>query len=161
MDDIALSVGVRPEVELAKSAGLEIGERGGPRGNLYVVLDVEPHPFLQRRGDDVLVEMQVNVAQAALGAKIKVPTLEREEEEISVPAGTQSGKILRLRDKGVPHLRRDGRGDELVLIRVSTPTELTKEQKRLIKELGETLDPETIWEEKTSFLDDLKELLGL
>jgi molecular chaperone DnaJ len=158
---VTIPAGVEHGTQVRLAGEGEIGERGGPRGNLYVVLDVEPHPIFQRRGDDILVEMKVNVAQAALGAKIKVPTLEDDEEEISVPAGTQSGKILRLRDKGVPHLRRDGRGDELVLVRVATPTELTKEQKHLLRELGETLDPETIWEQKTSLLDELKELFGL
>ena len=157
---VTIPAGVEHHTQVRLAGEGEIGERGGPRGNLYVVLDVKPHPYFQRRGDDIVVEMKVNVAQAALGARIKVPTLEG-EEELAVPAGIQSGKILRMRDKGVPHLRRDGRGDELVLVRVATPTELTKEQKRLIKELGETLAPETIWEEKTSFLDDLRELFGL
>jgi molecular chaperone DnaJ len=157
---VTIPGGVEHATQVRLAGEGEIGERGGPRGNLYVVLDVVPHAFFQRRSDDILVEMKVNVAQAALGAKIKVPTLEG-EEEVSIPAGTQSGNVLRLRDKGVPHLRRDGRGDELVLVRVATPTELTKEQKHLLRELGETLDPETIWEEKSSLLDDLKELFGL
>ena len=158
---VTIPAGVDHGTQVRLAGEGEIGERGGPRGNLYVVLSVEPHPVFQRRGNDVLVELQVNVAQAALGAKVKVPTLEEEEEEISIPAGTQSGKVIRLRNKGIPHLRRDGRGDQLVLVRVATPTKLTQEQKQLLRELGETLDPETIWEEKTSFLDDLKELLGL
>jgi molecular chaperone DnaJ len=138
----------------------EMGKRGGPPGNLYVVLDVEPHPVFQRRNDDIIVELQVNVAQAALGADVKVPTLEN-EEEISIPSGTQSGTVLRLRDKGVPHLRRNGRGDELVLVRVAVPTKLSHEQKQLLKELGQTLEPETVWQEKHSFVDELRELLGL
>jgi len=137
-----------------------MGERGGPPGNLYVVLDVEPHPVFQRRDTDILVELQVNVAQAALGAEVKVPTLE-DEEVISIPPGTQSGKVLRLRNKGVPRLRRNGRGDQLVVVRVAVPIRLSHEQKRLFQELGETLDPETIWQEKRSFVDELRELLGL
>ena len=124
-----------------------MGERGGPAGNLYVVLYVEPHPVFQRRGDDILIELQINIAQATLGANVQVPTLEG-EEEISIPAGTQSGTALRLRGKGVPHLRHNGRGDELVLVRIAVPTKLTREQKRLFQELGETLDPESIWQEK-------------
>jgi molecular chaperone DnaJ len=91
---------------------------------------------------------------------VQVPTLEG-DEEISIPTGTQSGKVIRLRDKGVPHLRRDGRGDQIVLVRVATPTKLTPEQKDLLRELGETLDPETVWEEKNSFIDDLRDLFGL
>ena len=137
-----------------------MGERGGPPGNLYVVLDVEPHPVFQRRGDDILVELQVNVAQAALGAEVKVPTLDG-EEEVSISPGTQSGTVLRLRKKGVPHLRANGRGDQMVLLRVAVPTKLSREQKHLFQELGKTLDPEAVWEDKHSLVDDLRELLGL
>ena len=69
--------------------------------------------------------------------------------------------MLRLRNKGVPHLRRDGRGDQLVLVRVAIPTKLTREQKKMFKDLGETLDPETIWREESSLLDELRELFNL
>jgi molecular chaperone DnaJ len=159
-----LSVTIPPGVDHGTQIRLagegEMGERGGPAGNLYVVLNVEPHPIFQRRGDDIMIELQVNIAQAALGAEVKVPTLEG-EESIPIPTGTQSGKVLKLRNKGVPHLRRDGRGDELVVVRVAIPTKLSREQKRLLKELGETLDSETVWQEKRGFLDELGELLGL
>jgi molecular chaperone DnaJ len=162
--DRKLSVTVPPGVDHGTQIRLagegQMGERGGPHGNLYVVLDVEPHPTFQRRGDDVLVELQINVAQAALGAEVKVPTLEG-EEDISIPSGTQSGTVLRLRNKGVPHLQRNGRGDELVLVRVAVPTKLSREQRSLFKDLGETLEPETIWQEKRGFLDELRELFGL
>lgn len=159
-----LSVTVPPGVDHGTKIRLagegEMGERGGPPGNLYVVLDVEPHPVFQRRGDDILIELQVNIAQAALGAEVKVPTLEG-EEGITIPSGTQSGTVLRLREEGVPHLQRNGRGDELVLVRVAVPTKLTREQKELLRELGETLQPETVWQEKHGILDELRELLGL
>lgn len=139
----------------------EMGERGGPPGNLYVVLNVEPHPIFQRRDDDILVELQVNVAQAALGADVKVPTLEG-EEEISIPAGTQSGTILRLRNKGVPHLRRNGRGDELVLVRVAVPTKLSREQRGLFEQLAQTLERETVaQQQERSFFDMVRQALGL
>jgi molecular chaperone DnaJ len=137
-----------------------MGTRGGPAGNLYVVLSVEPHEIFQRRGDDVLVELQINVAQAALGAEVQVPTLEG-DEHVSIAPGTQSGSVVRLRNKGVPHLRQNGRGDELVLVRVGVPTKLTREQKRLFQELGKTLDPESLWQEKRSFIDDLRDWIGL
>ena len=137
-----------------------MGSQGGPPGNLYVVLEVEPHPIFQRRRDDVLVELKVNVAQAALGAEVKVPTLEG-EETISISPGTQSGRVVRLRDKGVPHLKRNGRGDELVMVRVAVPEKLTREQRDLFKQLGDTLEPETIWQEKRSLMDELREFLGV
>ncbi|TET52280.1 MAG: molecular chaperone DnaJ [Anaerolineales bacterium] len=159
-----LSVTIPPGVDHGTQVRLtgegEMGERGGPPGNLYVVLHVEDHPVFERRGDDIIVELSVNVAQAALGAQVKVPTLEG-EEELSIPAGAQSGKIVRLRKKGVPRLRRNGRGDQLVVVRVVTPTKLSAEQKKLLKQLGETLDPETVWEEKRGFIDDLRAAFGL
>jgi len=159
-----LSVTIPPGVDQGTQIRLagegEMGERGGPAGNLYIVLDVEPHPIFDRRGDDIVVELQVNVAQAALGANVKVPTLEG-EEEISIPAGTQSGKVLPLRRKGVPHLRQNGRGDQKVVVRVAVPTKLSRDQKKLFQELGETLDPESVWQEKRGFLDDLRDLFGL
>ena len=159
-----LSVTIPPGVDHGTQIRLaregEMGERGGSPGNLYVVLGVEPHPIFQRRGDDIVVELQVNVAQAALGAEVKVPTLEG-EEDVTIPPGTQSGKVLRLRKKGVPHLRQNGRGDELVLVRVAVPTKLSRDQRRLFKELGETLEPEAVWQEKHSFMDEVRELLGL
>ncbi len=159
-----LSVNIPPGVDNGTQIRLagegEMGQRGGPPGNLYVVLNVEPHPVFQRRGDDIVLELQINVAQAALGAEVPVPTLDG-EEKIAIPAGTQGGAVIPLRNKGVPHLRKNGRGDQLVLIRVVVPTKLNREQKRLFQELGQTLDPEAVWEEKRSFMDELLELFGL
>jgi molecular chaperone DnaJ len=159
-----LSVTIPPGVDQGTQVRLagegEVGEQGGPPGNLYVVLNVEPHTVLQRHGDDVLVELCINVAQAALGARVWVPTIEG-EEEIAIPPGTQNGAVIRLPDKGVPHLRHRGRGDELILLRVAIPTRLDREQKQLFQELGETLDAETVWQEKRGFLDELRESLGL
>lgn len=157
---VRIPPGVDRGTQIRRTGDGEMGERGGPPGNLYVVIDVEPHPIFRRRGDDILVELQINIAQAALGAEVQVPTLDG-QERLTIPPGTQSGTALRLRGKGVPHLQREGRGDELVLVHVAVPTNLSNEQKRLLRELGETLEPETVWKEKRSLLDDLKELFGL
>jgi molecular chaperone DnaJ len=125
----------------------EPGLRGGPPGDLYVVLTVTPHEFFKRRDSDILLEVSINVAQAALGDTITVPTVDG-EEQIQVPAGTQSGKVIRMRGKGVPRLRRDGttsgRGDQLLIINVETPTKLTKEQRELFEQLAKTLGSEVV-----------------
>jgi len=159
-----LSVTIPPGVDRGTQIRLagegELGQRGGPPGNLYVVLDVAPHSIFKRRDDDILVEMEINIAQAALGAEVNVPTLEG-EETVSIEPGTQNGTVLRLRNKGVPHLRKNGRGDELVLFHIAIPTKLTREQKRLFKELASTLEPESVRQEERSFLDELREMFGL
>lgn len=125
----------------------EPGLRGGPPGDLYVVLTVTPHEFFKRRNSDILLEVSINIAQAALGDMITVPTVDG-DEEIQVPAGTQSGKVIRMRGKGVPRLRRDGttsgRGDQLLILTVETPTKLTKEQRELFEQLGKTLGREVV-----------------
>jgi molecular chaperone DnaJ len=157
---VTIPPGVDHRTQIRLAGEGEMGRQGGPAGNLYVVLSVEPHPIFQRRGDDILVELRVNVAQATLGADVQVPTLEG-DEEITIPGGTQSGAVLRLRNRGVPHLRRNGRGDELVLVRVVVPTKLSREQKKLFQELGATLEPESVWQEKRSFVDELREFFGL
>lgn len=157
---VTIPAGVDKGTQIRLAGEGEMGEYGGPSGNLYIVLDVEPHPIFRRRDDDVLVELRVNVAQAALGAEVNVPTLEG-EEFISIPPGTQNDTVLRLRNKGVPHVQRNGRGDELVLVRVAVPEKLSAEQKRLLRELGKTLESETVVQEKQSFLDGVREFLGL
>ncbi len=138
----------------------DAGSDGGPRGNLYIVLDVEPHPIFRRRDDDILVEVEINVAQAALGAEVNVPTLDG-EETLTIDPGTQTDTVLRLPNRGVPHVKRSGRGDQLVLLRVAIPRKLSREQKELLRELGETLDSERVVEEKRGFMDEVREFLGL
>ncbi len=159
-----LSVSIPPGVDDGTRIRLggegEGGTHGGPRGNLYLVLHVEPHPVFRRRDDDILVEVEINVSRAALGGEIVVPTLEG-EERISVEPGTQPDTVLRLPNRGVPHVKGNGRGDQLILLRVGVPKKLSGEQRELFRELGDTLDDEAIIEEKRGFLDDVREFLGL
>jgi molecular chaperone DnaJ len=108
------------------------GVYGGPNGSLFLILDVRPHQFFKRRENDILLNLDINVAQAVLGAEVDVPTLDG-DEKLKIPAGTQPGKIFQIRNKGVPHLRRNGRGDQLVIVNVAVPTKLTKEQRELLK----------------------------
>lgn len=111
------------------------GVRGGPPGDLYVHVAVRPHPTLRREGTDLHGELHVAMTQAALGVELPFETLEG-VEVVSVPAGTQSGRRIRLRGKGVPHLQGRGRGDLIVAVVVETPTGLTKAQEQLLRQLA-------------------------
>jgi molecular chaperone DnaJ len=105
-----------------------------------------------------LLDLDVNIAQATLGAEVDVPTVDG-LAKLKIPAGTQPGKVLRLRSKGVPHLRGGGRGDQLVVINVEVPTRLSSEQRQLFEQLAKSLGSEVRPQER-SFLDWLKETLG-
>lgn len=157
---VSIPSGVDDGTRIRLAGEGEQGVNGGPRGNLYIFLEVEPHPVFRRRNDDILVEVEINVAQAALGAKIEVPTLEG-EETVTIDPGTQTDTVLRLTDRGVPHVKRNGRGDELVLLRVAIPERLTRQQKDLLSELGGTLEAEKVIEKKRGFMDEIREFLGL
>jgi len=134
------------------------GVYGGPNGSLFLVLDVRSHKFFKRRENDIILNLDINVAQAVLGAEVDVPTLEG-DEKLKIPAGTQPGKVFHIKGKGVPHLRRGGRGDQLVIFNVVVPTKLTKEQRELFEKLAETLGT-TVKPQEKGFLDWLSEALG-
>lgn len=139
----------------------EAGPRGGPHGNLYVALDVQPHQFFVREGNDILLELPLNVAQAALGVELDVPTVDG-QERLRIPAGTQTGATFRLRGKGVPFLRGSGRGDQIVVARVLVPDRLTDQQRKLFQELAESLDQTQIGgQQDEGFFGRLKSTLGL
>jgi molecular chaperone DnaJ len=159
--EVSIPAGVNngTQIRLAGEGGP--GERGGPPGNLYVYLEVEEHPYFRRKGDDLLLELNLNVAQATLGTRVSVPTLDG-DEEIDINPGTQMGSILRLRGRGVPHLRRNGRGDLLILVRVEIPSDLTPEQREHFRALAESLSPDSVVEiEEPTFLERLRDALGL
>ena len=134
------------------------GSNGGPHGNLYLEVEVKEHKYFRRRKNDIFLDVNINIAQAALGADIEVPTLEG-NVRLSIPSGTQSGKTFRLRNKGVPFLRSSGRGDQMVVVNVEVPTRLSKEQRDLFEQLAKTLGSDVLPQER-SFLDRLKEVLG-
>jgi molecular chaperone DnaJ len=113
------------------------GRRGGPAGDIMVVIHEEPHEVFTRNGDDVVLDLLVSFPEAALGAEVEVPTLTG-RARLKVEPGTQSGRMLRMRDKGIPHLNSHGRGDQLVRVNVWVPTHLSTEERRLLKELGKT-----------------------
>jgi molecular chaperone DnaJ len=159
-----LSINIPPGVDdgvgIRLSGEGELGALGGPPGDLHVYIQVRPHEYFVRQGNDIFLELGINVAQAALGDKVTVPTLDG-EEELKVPAGTQTGDMLRIKGRGVPHLRRSGRGDQQVVLTVQTPTKLTERQRELFEELGGTLGKEIIAQSERGFLDRVREALGL
>ena len=136
--NLEIPAGVDDGTELRLSGKGDIGERGGPAGNLYTTVKVLEHQFFQREGTNIFYELPINFAQAALGTEVKVPTLYG-EVKLKVPAGSQSGTVFRLKGKGITHFRRIGRGDQLVILNVVTPEKLTKQQRRLFQELSESL----------------------
>ena len=136
---VKIPPGVNDGTQVRLSGEGEAGTRGGSLGDLYVTLSVLEHEFFIRDGDNILYELPVNFAQAALGTEVEVPVLEG-KTKLNIPAGSQTGKTFRLKDKGIAHLRRNGRGDQIVHLFVATPESLTKEQRRLFQELAGTMD---------------------
>jgi molecular chaperone DnaJ len=132
--DAKVPAGVEDGTRIRFSGVGEAGVHGGPPGDLYVVLHVKEHPFFQRQGTDLYCVVPISVTQAALGAEIQVPTLDG-EHTLKIPEGTQSGTMLKLRNKGVPVLNGHGKGDLFIEVRVQTPTKLTKRQRELLQEL--------------------------
>ena len=137
---VRIPAGVEDGSRIRLSGQGDAGVRGGPTGNLYISLSVKQHQFFIRDGDNILYELPINFAQAALGAEVEVPTLD-DNVKLKIPAGSQTGQVFRLKNKGVPHLHRNGRGDQLVGVLVVTPDSLTKKQRQLLEELASTLDP--------------------
>jgi molecular chaperone DnaJ len=148
---VKIPAGVDEGTRIRLAGEGESGQLGGPPGNLYVVVTVEPHPIFQRDQFDIHVDMPINIAQAALGATVKVPALEGSQHELEIPGGTQTGRTFRLRGQGIPRLQRNGRGDMLVSVRVVTPTNLTNEQKNLLRELAKSFGDENLEPQKGFF----------
>jgi len=114
----------------------EQGDFGGANGDLYVFIHVEPHEFFTRKDDDVHCQIAISFVQAALGASISVATVTG-SEKLKIPRGTQNGTILRLKGKGIPHLKGFGRGDQVVELVVAVPTSLTRKQEELLRKFAE------------------------
>ena len=142
---VSVPAGVDSGNRIRLSGKGEAGFRGGPAGDLYIFIAVDPHPILMRDGADILTRIPVPMTTAALGGSIDVPTVEGRMARMTIEAGTQSGRRFRMRGKGMPVLRRSSRGDQIVEVQVETPTNLSKKQKDLLKQFGDTgaTSPET------------------
>jgi molecular chaperone DnaJ len=135
---VRIPAGVREGTSLRISGAGQAGRRGGPAGDLFVVVHVAQDPRFTRDGDDLYIEQHVSIPQATLGCEIQVPTLE-EPVTMKVPPGTQSGALFRLRDRGLPHLGARGQGDQFVRVIVDIPKNPTGEQRDLLRQLAKSL----------------------
>jgi molecular chaperone DnaJ len=160
--EVEVPPGVTSENFLTLRGKGNAGPRGGPRGDIIVLLEVQDDPRFARDGQHLLYELPITFAQAALGDEVEVPTVQN-RVKLTIPAGTQSGEVLRLRGQGLPGLHGRGRGDQLVRVRVWTPQNLTKEQEGLLRDLKakEEAPPERVArEEAQGFWSKVKEALS-
>ena len=147
---VTVPAGVDNNTRIRLASEGQPGSNGGPPGDLYVFLKVKEHAFFERHEQDLHCTIPINLAQAALGAEIEVPTLDQ-PHKLKIPEGTQSGAQFRIRHKGVPVVNGSGRGDLYVHVEVQIPTRLTREQKKLMEQLRETLPVDNAPAEKGIF----------
>lgn len=138
---VAVPAGIESGQSLRVAGQGEVGHRGGPPGDLYVEIEVTRHPRFQRDGADLYVEQPISIPQAVLGTQVEVEALDG-KVQVEVPPGSESGKVLRLRGRGMPYLRGSGRGDLHVALRIHVPTKLSEKARHLLEELGKELDGE-------------------
>lgn len=136
--EIEIPAGVEEGTRLRVAGEGEAGERGGPSGDLYVLIHIKPHKIFKRRGNDIYVGVPITFAEASLGTTIEVPTLDG-KAKLKIPAGTQPGTVFRMRGKGIPDVHGYGKGNQNITIIVKVPEKLTKKQKELLKEFDKEL----------------------
>ncbi|HSY58645.1 MAG TPA: molecular chaperone DnaJ [Terriglobales bacterium] len=157
--EVGVPAGVDSGTRLRMAGHGEPGTNGGPSGDLYIFLEVKEHAFFERRGADLYCTIPVSISQATLGDTIKVPTLSA-EEDLEIPEGTQSGQIFRKKSKGLPNPH-GGRGDLYVSVRVEIPAKVTREQRRLLEQLGQSMKVTNKPAERASnFFDKVKDIFG-
>ena len=152
---IKVPAGVDSGMRLRLAGYGDDGENGGAKGDLYVYITVEPHKIFQRDGDDLHLELPISFTEAALGAKKEIPTALGGSCRINIPEGTQSGKMLRVKNEGCPNVHGQGQGDLLIKIMVETPVDLNEKQKSLLSQFAE-MEKESNSPRKQSFLEKLK-----
>ncbi|HVB56807.1 MAG TPA: molecular chaperone DnaJ [Candidatus Acidoferrales bacterium] len=157
--EVGVPAGVDSGTRLRMPGQGEPGTNGGPAGDLYIFLEVKEHSFFERRGSDLYCTIPVSFPQAALGATIQAPTL-KGQENLEIPEGTQSGQVFRQKGKGLPNPH-GGRGDLYVSVRVMTPPKMSREQRRLLEQLGQSMKVENKPDERSSsFFDKVKDIFG-
>lgn len=154
---IHIPPGVDSGMRLKMKGYGDAGHGGGPAGDLYVFINVEPHDLFERNGDDILLDLPISFTEAALGCKKDVPGLHSHTCRITIPEGTQNEKVFRVKNEGFPNVHGQGKGDLLVKIFVETPTRLSERQKDLLKEFATLQGPANLPKGK-SFLDKIKDI---
>ncbi|MBI2874746.1 MAG: molecular chaperone DnaJ [Firmicutes bacterium] len=155
---VNIPAGVDDGTRLRLAGEGEAGQRGGPPGDLYVLIRIRPHPVFRRQGAEVVIEHQVNFAVAAMGGEIEVPTLDG-PAKLRIPEGTQPGSVFRLKGKGIQRLEAYGRGDQHVRVVVEVPTRLSERQRELLEEFL-SLSGEQPREEEKGFFKKVKDAFG-
>jgi molecular chaperone DnaJ len=158
--DMDIPAGVHEGIQLSMSGKGNAGAKGGPAGDLIITVEELPHEEFTRNGNDIVYELFINMADAAIGAQLEIPTLDG-RARIKIPPGTQSGKIFRLREKGLPELQSYHRGDELIHVNVWTPKKFTEEERQLLEKMRNMPNfKPTPGKEDKSFFDRVKDIFG-
>ena len=161
--EVAIPAGIEDGTQIRLRGEGEAGYKGGGPGDLYVLVRVRKHSVFRREGNNILYTLPINMAQAALGAKVSVPTL-TEDAELVIPAGTQTGEVFRLKQKGIPYIRSSRKGDQLVSVDVKTPSSLTEEQQALFEQLAKSFGDDTAGSggaaDSKGFFDKLKDAIA-
>ena len=155
---VKIPAGVETGQQIRLAGQGEAGFNGGPYGDLFVMITVQPSDKFEREGSTIYYTLNLNIVQAALGDVVDVPTVHG-DVELSIPAGTQTGKTFRLRGKGAPKLRGGGQGDEHVTVKVVTPTKLNSAQKEALRAFAEASDDSISKPKKKGFFDKVKDVL--
>ena len=155
---VTVPAGIEDRMRIRYQGEGDAGRYGGPSGDLYVVVSVQAHPFLEREGNDLHYVLPISFPQATLGTELTIPTLEG-ETRLKVPEGTQSGTEFRLRNKGVPYLNDHGRGDLVVQVVAQVPRKLSKAQREMMRQLSETLTVENTPGSR-SFFSKMKDIFS-
>ena len=152
---VPIPAGIDSGMRLKMNGYGDAGDAGGPPGDLYVYINVKPHEIFHRDGDDVIIDLPLSFTEATLGAKKEIPTPLHGSHRVTIPEGTQAGKILRVKGKGLPNVHAHGEGDLLIQIHVETPVNLSSEQKKLLNEFQGLEGPHNS-PKKKSFFEKLK-----
>lgn len=158
--EIKIPAGVEHDMQLSMQGRGNAGPRKGLPGDLLIVIEEEEHPHFKRDGQNIIYDLALNFADAALGTSVDIPTLSG-KAKIKVDAGTQSGKVLRLKGKGLPSINAYGRGDQLIIVNIYTPTKLTSEEKKILEQLrdSQNFQPSADKKDRT-FFDKMKDIFS-